>query len=258
MSGDCCYPRLSPSQPRIAWYQCDLILPRCTVSPLNLSATEPWRFLFSNSHFEVLAGIRRHRNRQTLAPAVEPRGPARNPEGARPRRQVLTQGMPGREGLPHQGVLVRHPPSTVWNRNARSGSGSHTAARCWLPGPSVDSRCSPGVWRLGGLAPRPLIGQNRGRWGQPDGQGTQRGSFERVPGLLPLPRPGPEASAWWRACPRGSPATLAILDPPPRSGGGQSNRVASRAGGRQLGTLKTKHANCWFLFDMPLRFWYGR
>ena len=64
----------------------------------------------SNSHFEVLAGIGRHCDLQSLEHEVEQMVPALKQEVARQGLQVLKKGLPGRQGLPHQVVLVIHPP----------------------------------------------------------------------------------------------------------------------------------------------------
>jgi hypothetical protein len=64
----------------------------------------------SNSHFEVLAGIGRHRDLQSLEHEVQEMVPAIKQEVACQRLQVLKKGLPGRQGLPHPVVLRIHPP----------------------------------------------------------------------------------------------------------------------------------------------------
>jgi hypothetical protein len=68
------------------------------------------KLLNSNSHFEVLAGIGRPRNLPSLEHEVEEMVPALTQEGARQGLQVLKEGLPGREGLPHQVVRGIRPP----------------------------------------------------------------------------------------------------------------------------------------------------
>jgi hypothetical protein len=64
----------------------------------------------SNSHYEVLAGIGRPRDLQSLEHEVEQLVPALKQKVAQQRLQVLKESLPGRQGLPHPVVLGIHPP----------------------------------------------------------------------------------------------------------------------------------------------------
>ena len=62
----------------------------------------------SNSHFEFLAGIRRHHELKSLDHEVEQPVPTVKEEVARQRLQILKEGLTGREGLPQQVVFMIH------------------------------------------------------------------------------------------------------------------------------------------------------
>ena len=63
----------------------------------------------SSSHFEVLAGIGRTRDLQSLEHEGESMVPALKQKRARQGLEVLKKGLPGCQGLPHAVVLVIHP-----------------------------------------------------------------------------------------------------------------------------------------------------